>query len=388
MESIPVGNKKDIEKQVKTHKKFDKDSLRILPVVFHIVYTEGMPSISEGQVYSQLDALNRDFNSMIVNEDHPTAKKDYSNRAAISKIQFCFPLEDPQNKPTTGFTIFNSSLPTWNEYNLMKSKKDGGVDAWNTDRYINIWVVDLQDSTSGYAQMPGGDKKTDGIVIDYRFFGQSGTSLAPFDEGKTLTHLMGNYLGLYPIWGRHRCGDDYIDDTPIHNAPNTGCPEGNHITTCEGNEVEMTMNFMDNTNDACMYMFTDGQKRRMQAMVSKKGPRGKLGVKETQCNNELREEIAVREEDSLKEVDAESEIGYFIPNPASNTLFFKTKNNVNQSGLNLVAFDLSGKVIYQQNIKSNQKEIMIDVTEWVDGLYVFEVRTEENAQVSKVVIKK
>jgi hypothetical protein len=120
--------------------------------------------------------------------------------------------------------------------------------------------------------MPGGPSATDGIVLDYRFLGSLGTVKAPYDQGKTLTHLVGNYLGLNDLWGNGHCADDLVDDTPPHNAPNFGCPGYRHISTCDDNPVEMTMNFMDNTDDACMYMFTAGQVRRMRAALGESGP--------------------------------------------------------------------------------------------------------------------
>lgn len=137
-------------------------------------------------------------------------------------------------------------------------------------------MVSLGDNVSGYAQMPGGSAETDGIVIDYRFFGNSGFSNTAFTEGRTLTHLIGNYLGLYDLWGEFPCADDYVEDTPIHNAPNSECYPHQHVSTCEGNPIEMTMNFMDNSPDACAYLFTMGQKIRMQTFLSEGGPRSGL----------------------------------------------------------------------------------------------------------------
>ena len=94
--------------------------------------------------------------------------------------------------------------------------------------------------------------------------------------GKTLTHLVGSYLGLTELWGKGRCQDDRVADTPVHNAPNHRCPGKGHLTFCEKGAYEMTMNFMDNTYDQCMYMFTNGQALRMQAVLSPDRPRSLL----------------------------------------------------------------------------------------------------------------
>lgn len=137
--------------------------------------------------------------------------------------------------------------------------------------------------------MPGGPEETDGIVIDYQFFGTIGTSREPYNDGKTLTHLVGSYLGLYELWNEERpCWDDYVNDTPIHNAPNYGpTNEYKHVSTCPGNPVEMSMNFMDNSDDEYLYLFTAGQMMRIHAVLTKGGPRHKLTNSQTLCSKDL-----------------------------------------------------------------------------------------------------
>jgi hypothetical protein len=80
-------------------------------------------------------------------------------------------------------------------------------------------------------------------------------------------------MNLRHIWGDATCGNDLVGDTPTHNAANFGCPAAGHKSTCSGTPVEMTMNYMDYTDDACMYMFSGGQKTRMLAVFASGGPR-------------------------------------------------------------------------------------------------------------------
>jgi hypothetical protein len=61
--------------------------------------------------------------------------------------------------------------------------------------------------------------------------------------------------------GDATCGSDLVSDTPSHNTANYGVPAYPHYSTCTGTPVEMTMNYMDYTDDRGMYMFTDGQKQ-------------------------------------------------------------------------------------------------------------------------------
>jgi hypothetical protein len=80
-------------------------------------------------------------------------------------------------------------------------------------------------------------------------------------------------MNLRHIWGDANCGNDQVGDTPLHNTANYGCPAAGHKSTCTGTPVEMTMNYMDYTDDACMYMFSAGQKTRMLAVFASGGPR-------------------------------------------------------------------------------------------------------------------
>ena len=141
----------------------------------------------------------------------------------------------------------------------------------------------------GYAQFPdntaglgglstlGGLAATDGVVIKHSAYGSrlknpTGTYINNFDQGRTLTHELGHWLGLRHVWGDSNCGNDYCADTPTQQTANGGCPAFPHIT-CSNITGDMSMNYMDYTNDGCMYMFSAGQKDRMQAVMAAGTPR-------------------------------------------------------------------------------------------------------------------
>src|SRR5205085_4332233 len=108
-------------------------------------------------------------------------------------------------------------------------------------------------------------------------FGRTGTVEAPYDKGRTATHEIGHYFNLRHIWGDSNCGNDLVDDTPIHNTYNFGCPSFPDNSSCGGTvHPMMTMNYMDYTDDPCMFMFTNGQKTRMQATYAVGGPRASM----------------------------------------------------------------------------------------------------------------
>jgi hypothetical protein len=158
----------------------------------------------------------------------------------------------------------------------MKKSSKGGIDPTNPAQNLNIWVVNNMGDILGYAQFPGGSPATDGVVIAHNFFGRTGVVSAPYHLGRTTTHEVGHWLNLRHIWGDATCGNDQVSDTPAHNTANYGCPAAGHKSTCTGTPVEMTMNYMDYTDDACMYMFSAGQKSRMLAIFAAGGARAAM----------------------------------------------------------------------------------------------------------------
>jgi hypothetical protein len=144
-----------------------------------------------------------------------------------------------------------------------------------------MWVCQLSSNLLGYAQFPGGPAQTDGVVILHSAFGTTGTAAAPFDRGRTATHEIGHWLNLFHIWGDDGTGcngTDEVDDTPNQADENTGCPGFPSPSCANDPNGDMFMNYMDYTDDACMFMFTAGQVTRMQAALD--GPRSSIGVVE------------------------------------------------------------------------------------------------------------
>jgi hypothetical protein len=285
-------NMEEIERQTQEFVRRNPNGLSqrnvvTIPVVFHVVYFDEpspVQNISEAQIQSQLNVLNQDFSAM--NSDFGNVPPAFSGLGANAEIQFCLAQRDPNGNATTGITRKASTKFFWDDPftnlddNDIKKSSQGGVDPWNPSNYLNIWICRISQSNTsivaGFAQLPGGDPTTDGVVLDYRVTGTLGTALAPFDKGRTGTHEVGHWLNLRHIWGDATCGNDLVNDTPIHNGANGGCPTYPHLSTCAGTPVEMTMNYMDYTNDACMYMFTAGQKARMQAVLAPGGARASL----------------------------------------------------------------------------------------------------------------
>lgn len=252
----------------------------VIPVVVHVLY-KGEPlgvgtNIPSAQIESQIDILNEDFRAN--NTDLSAVPNVFKPAIGDAKIQFCLASLSPDSSPTTGIVRKLTTNPFFTLDDKIKFDTSGGSNAWPADRYLNIWVGDLKDfgggsSLLGYATFPGGPPENDGIVILSSAFGNKGTVSPPYNRGRTCTHEVGHWLGLYHIWGDSQCGDDFCADTPPQEEPNYGinngqgfqCPQFPKTSPLCGNgpEGDMYMNYMDYTYDKCLNMFTKIQCKRM-----------------------------------------------------------------------------------------------------------------------------
>lgn len=248
-----------------------------IPVVVHVLWHEPVENISDEQIYSQIDGLNEDFrllNADSLEEDHP-----FWGYTIDTEIEFCLASRDPLGNPTTGITRTQTPVVSWSDdqWDAIKFTSEGGKDNWDPTKYLNIYVVNLEGSTLGFASFPdelASNPDNDGVVIRYEAFGYLGTAgsgdFSANDLGRTGTHEVGHWLFLRHIWGDDFCGDDLVEDTEPAEEPNYGCPEFPHndFNGCGTGEFgEMYMNYMDYVDDNCMNMFTYGQAVRMYASI-------------------------------------------------------------------------------------------------------------------------
>lgn len=354
---------------------------KIIPIVFHVIQSSGTSKINGEIIESQIDAINRDFELRRIIQDH---ENDYTGKfkrtAAATQIKFCIANTSPDGKTTTGVNYTNSPIETFEDFTSMKNEVFGAV-PWDTDEYLNIWICDLGLNNKGFAQFPSGPKELDGIVIDKDYVGILSEGMG-FDNGSTLTHLIGNYLGLLPLWGLKACADDHVNDTPVHNGPNYLKPKSNHVSTCDGYPAEMTMNFMDNTSDDIKYMFTKGQMLRMQATLSANGPRKFLNSSLTSCVDEkdIENNIAtMRELSNNSNNDFEIKIE---PNPASDIISIQTHSLLESSDLTIL--NSIGQLIFSSD---DFKSMNIDVSDWPRGNYFVHFNNNNSKIVKQISVQ-
>ena len=276
---------------IKDHPNHNEKTIITIPVVVHVVWKTNTQNISDAQIQSQIDVLNEDYRR--TNIDQINTPSVWQSIAADSEIEFCLAKIDPSGNTTTGINRVQTTHGQFGMNSDIHTASAGGADDWPNDDYLNIWVCNIQSGLLGYATPPSnwiGDG--DGLVIGYQCFGRTGTVQAPYNKGRTATHEIGHWLNLEHVWGGWgNCGNDQVADTPKRETENYSCPgypaNPNSCNTTNANG-DMFMNYMDYTNDACMNMFTNGQKTRMlsainqyrQNMLSHNLCEGSVGIQE------------------------------------------------------------------------------------------------------------
>lgn len=254
-----------------------------IPVVFHIIHNgEALNSntnISDAQIFSQMDSLNKDFRRL--NADASDTPANFQPIAADVNIEFELAKRDPEGLPTTGIIRKEGNQSTYSINDPLSLTQQS---YWPAEDYLNIWVSDISSGFLGFAQFPISNleglnrdqsisRLTDGVVLDWKFTGTNLNTGNFASLGRTATHEVGHYLGLRHIWGTSGCNsDDYCTDTPSQSSSSGGCPSEGSLTSCESED--MFQNFMDYTDDICMNLFTVCQSNRMR-IIMENSPRRK-----------------------------------------------------------------------------------------------------------------
>lgn len=250
-----------------------------IPVVVHVIHNGDAYGVNENitdeQVQSQITVMNQDYRRMLGTPGYNTTLV-----GADIQIEFVLAKADPNGNPTNGINRVNMCQDYWEADPIDEILKPATI--WDPTLYMNMWSVKFGGSASdllGYAQFPSNGTataNTDGVVAGYSYFGSSalasGSFSAPYDRGRTMTHEVGHFLGLYhtfqggcpAVEGNNE--GDFCADTPAVASPNGGCPIGMNSCSTGGND--MIQNYMDYTDDTCMNIFTQNQKSRIVAVMN------------------------------------------------------------------------------------------------------------------------
>lgn len=363
-----------------------EDTIYTVRVVVHVVYNNSAQNVSDSLIRSQLRVLNESFRKR--HADTNKTRSIFKSRSQDVGINFVLADKDPNGNPTTGIIRKSTSVTTFGgsaNYDKQKRTSQGGDDAWDPARYMNIWICNMQASSSsvvlGYATPPYGHMNwpssswptsdaLSGITIHYTVFGYknplaTGPLFGNSTEGRTCVHEVGHYLGLRHIWGDddmfggNTCTmDDYIDDTPLQgprsyfdcNLGVNSCSQGNP------DEPDMIENYMDYSRETCQNMFTKEQIDVMRLALVKY----RYGI------IEQKEFVPITRTDSFKIYWSSTSEGINIIRPLGNKNY----------DLKIDLVDYTGRVL-MSNYQLPKSSSMIDTRFYRPGIYMLRVRNLE-----------
>jgi hypothetical protein len=251
--------------------------------------------------------------------------------------------------PTTGIIRVKTEVDAVGTKEDLFYSSLGGSDAWDTERYLNIWVANTGEFITGFGTFPEQtDAEKQGVVIHPKYFGNNASRR--FNLGRVAVHEVGHYLGLNHTWDDNSdCEtDDGVDDTPFQHYGYEGCPAYPQ-SSCGSND--MFMNFMDYVDDDCMVMFTQGQMERMIATIELFRP----GLLESSIScidiapNDLENDFMV------------------YPNPARSEIIIDFLTPIAETGT-LEIYNSIGQLVFKyEGILRNKMSVTL--TELISGVY-------------------
>lgn len=346
---------------VTTLAKSTSDEQYIIPTVFHILSTDNDELVAQQDVLDQIEELNNAFNGSIGNL--PYIPNEFKQLLGDMNIKFCLANTDPNGVPTEGIVRVNSTSSQLPSDSAVFFSAMGGADAWDTEKYLNIWVVDLGDHLLGYSIYPWDRTKfIDGVVINTKCFGKNGAHYK-YNEGRTLVHEVGHYLGLFHLWDNDGCGseNDFVSDTPPQYQSYYGKPTYPQYSCGTSN---MFMNYMDYVDDEMLLMFIYNQVDRVKACVDLYRP-GLSGNSSSICS-----------------IIEDGHISFSLfPNPTSNIANVEYPYQP-YNVVNVYIYDIAGRLIFIDEISESNRSIDLSLSTIRSGIYFIKI-----GNVTRKVIK-
>ena len=239
-----------------------------IPIVFHIIHAGGPENISDEQIMSCLEVMNRDYQKL--NLDANNVNSNFLPIVADVEIEFKLAKRDNAGNCTKGITRTFSTSTFGGSENQRISAVQNAHGNWPGNKYLNVFVAADIDGAAGYTYLPSnwsGSGMDNGIHVLHNYTGNIGTS-SNFTS-RTLTHEAGHWLNLPHLWGGTNepgVAGNCNDDDGVADTPNTIGWQSCNVNGQSCSSLDNVENYMEYSY--CSKMFTNGQKARMHAALN------------------------------------------------------------------------------------------------------------------------
>lgn len=348
---------------------------KVVPVAIHFPSVSNTSSASiktclRNLAQTQVNVINADFNAANTDISNWTTASSFYPGVTVGNLDVQFVLATRNHPAGTGITNGTVAVTFGTDYLTGDQFTDA---TWAG--YLNFVVTQLGETELGVSYTPASPALGHALKVNTFCFGKGGgctgyVPSAPFNLGRTVTHELGHYYNLLHTFGN--CGTtatcattgDRVCDTPAVSLDSNGCPATGSLVGCIATQKVLTMNYMDYTNDSCMYMFTNGQKTRALAQLN------------TVFSNYVT--------NALNTEDYNTVAFSISPNPSNGIVNIQFQNLI--SDFSVEVYDLMGREVSFGKINNlNEKSISLDNV--AKGIYYVTVSTDNTQTTRKVIIE-
>jgi Secretion system C-terminal sorting domain/Pregnancy-associated plasma protein-A len=347
---------------------------KVIPVAVHFpsvpnTSTASVKNCLRALAQSQINVINADYNAANTDISNWTAASAFYPGVTVGNLDVQFVIATQNHPAGTGLTNGTVAVTFGTDF-LSGADTDP---TWAG--YMNFVVRNEGATTLGYSPYPGTPSAGQTVVMNTICFGKGAGCAgyipeAPYNLGRTVTHELGHFFNLDHTFAG--CGTtatcatsgDRVCDTPALSTETYGCPAAGSKNGCVAGQKALTMNYMDYVDDACMYMFTDGQKTRATARINT--------IFSQYVTNTLRNE------------EVNSITFTIYPNPSKGIVNVQFSNLV--SNFSVEVYDVMGKeVTFTKIDEANNKSIVLDNV--AKGVYYVNIESENSKTTKKIIIE-
>ncbi len=234
-------------------------STYVIPVWFHVIYqSDGTGSVSDERIAAQIKVLNEDYGAHAdtLGAEGVNTHIQFELAGITRTLNNDWFYEDPVGVDELNFkTALHKDL----------------------DKYLNVYTNVPADGNLGYSYYPQdyAGQVLDGIVLLHETVGGRNNGFSDYDQGRTLVHEMGHYLGLLHTFENGSfCANGYISGDLIWDTASEQQAHYECRQTYSCGSADPIYNYMNYTDDSCVKGFTREQANRAVCSLVNYRPAG------------------------------------------------------------------------------------------------------------------